>query len=474
MTSGPHSESRRRFVLAGALAPLVLAGVSPVTGAAEIRLVAGRNRARIAPEPHPQTEVWGYNGGVPGPEIRLRQGARLRVAVENRLDQDTTVHWHGVRTPNAMDGVPFLTQKPIAARGGTFVYEFDVPDAGTYWYHPHLRSHEQVDRGLSGALVVEEADPIKVDRDLVWVLDDWRLDRDAAIRGDFGSFMDATHAGRIGNTVTVNGRVREEFEVRSGERVRLRLINAANARIFGLEFRGHRPWVVALDGQPVEPHRPEGDVVVLGPAGRADLVIDMTAESGSRHQVRDGFYPRAAYPLIDFVYGGQALRARPLDTPIALPANRLPEPDLRSAERHEVVFSGGMMGNMPGMMGGMRGGMGGMTGGMQGMAWAINGVSATDHVHDPMLVLRRGSSHVLRMVNDTAWHPPIHLHGHVFRVISRNGKPAARREWLDTVLMAPNETAEIAFVADNPGDWMFHCHILEHQASGMMAVIRVA
>ena len=463
MTSDPRSESRRRFVLAGALAPLALGGIAPAAGAADLRLVAGKGSARIAPEPYPQTGVWCYNGGLPGPEIRLRQGARLRVAVENRLDEDTTVHWHGVRVPNAMDGVPFLTQKPIAARGGTFVYEFDLPDAGTYWYHPHLRSHEQVDRGLSGALVVEEADPIRVDRDLVWVLDDWRLDRDAGIRGDFGSFMDATHAGRIGNTVTVNGRVREEFEVRSGERVRLRLVNAANARIFGLEFRGHRPWVVALDGQPVEPHRPEGDVVVLGPAGRADLVIDMTGEPGSRHPVRDGFYPRAAYRLIDFVYSGQALRPRPLDTPIALPANRLPEPDLRSAERHEVVFSGGMMGNMPGMKGGMR-----------SMAWAINGVSATDHVHEPMLVLRRGSSHVLRMVNDTAWHHPIHLHGHVFRVVSRNGKPAARREWLDTVLMAPSETAEIAFVADNPGDWMFHCHILEHQAAGMMASIRVA
>jgi FtsP/CotA-like multicopper oxidase with cupredoxin domain len=126
------------------------------------------------------------------------------------------------------------------------------------------------------------------------------------------------------------------------------------------------------------------------------------------------------------------------------------------------------------MMGGMRGGMGGMMGGMRGMAWAINGVSATDHVHEPMLVLRRGSSHVLSMVNNTAWHHPIHLHGHVFRVISRNGRPNPRREWLDTVLMAPNETAEIAFVADNPGDWMFHCHILEHQAAGMMASIRVA
>jgi FtsP/CotA-like multicopper oxidase with cupredoxin domain len=391
----------------------------------------------------------------------------LRVVVENRLDEDTTVHWHGVRTPNAMDGVPFLTQKPIAARGGTFVYEFDLPDAGTYWYHPHLRSHEQVDRGLSGALIVEEADPIKVDRDIVWLLDDWRLDRDAAVRGDFDSFMDASHAGRIGNTVTVNGRVREDRGSRASGAPRPSTPNGA----LRPGIPGHRPWVVALDGQAVEPHRPEGDVVVLGPAGRADLVIDMTAEPGSRHEVRDGFYARFAYRLIDFVYSGQALRARPPAGPIALPANRLPEPDLRSAERHEVVFSGGMMEHV-GMMGGMRGGMGGMMGEWGGLG--DQQVSATDHVHDPMLVLRRGSSHVLRMVNDTAWHHPIHLHGHVFRVVSRNGKSTQRREWLDTVLVEPKETTEIAFVADNPGDWMFHCHILEHQASGMMAVVRVA
>ena len=107
------------------------------------------------------------------------QGERLRIEVENALDVETTVHWHGIRLPNAMDGVPHLTQPPIAAKGGRFVYEFDLPDAGTFWYHPHLGSPEQVGRGLYGALIVEERDPPPVDRDLVWVLSDWRLDREA-------------------------------------------------------------------------------------------------------------------------------------------------------------------------------------------------------------------------------------------------------------------------------------------------------
>src|SRR3546814_497741 len=193
-----------------------------------------------------------------------------------------------MRVPNAMDGVPHLTQRPIAP-GERFVYEFDAVDAGTFWYHPHQNGSVQVGRGLYGPLIVEEAEPITVDRDITWVLDDWRLQKDASISDSFGNMMDTGMAGRIGNTVTVNGRVPDTFAVRAGERVRLRLINAANARIFGLEFDGHRPTVIALDGQPVEPHGPADGRFVLGPAMRADLVIDMTGAPGDRFRVTDTF-----------------------------------------------------------------------------------------------------------------------------------------------------------------------------------------
>ncbi len=114
---------------------------------AEHHLVAGRGRAPLVGASYPETAVWSYNGTVPGPEVRLRQGEHVQITVENRLAEETTVHWHGLRVPNAMDGVPHLTQRPIAP-GETFIYEFDVPDAGTYWYHPHQRSFEQVGRGL--------------------------------------------------------------------------------------------------------------------------------------------------------------------------------------------------------------------------------------------------------------------------------------------------------------------------------------
>ena len=433
-------------------------------------------KVQIVPDEYGQTPVWCYNGVVPGPEIRVKQGERVRIAVDNGLAEDTTVHCHGIRLPNAMDGVPHLTQKPIGV-GQRFVYEFDAVDAGTFWYHPHQRSAEQVGRGLYGPLIVEEPEPIRVDRDVTWVLDDWRLEKSAEISGGFGDFHAASHEGRIGNSVTINGRVPETFAVRKGERVRLRLINAANARIFGLDFAGHDPVVIALDGQPVTPHEPENGYILLGPAMRCDVILDMTGKTGSRAQIIDRFYEGGGeYRLIDLVYDETPLRERVPDTPIALPANPIPEPHIDRAERHDIVLNGGMMaGSVMREMGrGMMPDTAVMRDMMRsGKVWLINGVAADGHVMKPLLTFSRGESVILTMTNITAWHHPMHLHGHSFRVISRNGKPTQYREWLDTVLLAPRDKVEIAFVADNPGDWMFHCHILEHQEAGMMGTIRV-
>jgi len=454
------------FTAISALSPARVAMAGPTEDPFLLRAAAGQ--AALRPAPYGSTDVWSYNGSLPGPEIRVLQGDRIRVLAENGLNEGTTVHWHGIRTPNAMDGVPFLTQDPIPV-GGKFLYEFDALDAGTFWYHPHQRSSEQVGRGLYGPLIVEEADPIRVDRDLTWMLDDWRMTREGQIAGDFGSRHDAMHGGRIGNSVTINGQMPERISVRSGERIRLRLINAANARIFGLNFGGLAPVVVALDGQPVSPHVPDDDIVVVGPAMRVDPVIDMTGKPGDALTVTDAFYEGLEYRLVDLAYGPDRLRDSVPDWSMALPPNPLAEPDMQAATRHQIVFNGGMMGQM--MMGG---GMGSMMEQMrEGNMWFINGKAATGHMMDPLLLLQQGTSHVLQMDNRTAWHHPMHLHGHSFRVIARNGQPTRHREWQDTVLLAPEERVEIAFVADNPGDWMFHCHILEHQAAGMMGIIRV-
>jgi FtsP/CotA-like multicopper oxidase with cupredoxin domain len=477
--------SRRALLRAGAGA--VVAAAWPyhhaLPASPETRqLVAAPGRVAIAGSEYPETGVWCYGGNVPGPEIRLRQGEFLRVAVENQLIEDTTIHWHGVRVPNPMDGAAYVTQPPIQPTE-SFVYEFTAPDAGTYWYHPHAHSAEQVGRGLMGAFIVEEAEPLPVDRDIVWVLGDFRLREDGSIAGGFDNRMEMSMAGRIGNTVTINGRVPDRFTVRSGERVRLRLINAAPARIFGLTFRDHSPLVMALDGQPIEPHEPPNGRIVLGPAMRVDLVLDMSGKPGSSAAVIDDFYDRLSYKLVDLAYGQEApLRTAPPPAPSKLPANPIPEPDLAHAQRHDVTLTGGMMGGMMRGMGGMMG-HGGMMGdgGMRGMMgggsmWAINGVAMgeDDMAHmKPALTLARGKSYILAFDNKTAWYHPMHLHGHSFRVITRNGKSTRYREWRDTVLIPPRERAEVAFVADNPGDWMFHCHILDHQEGGMMSVIRV-
>ena len=475
ITKFARAVSRRTFLASSGMATVAMAtpawaAIPPATR--DYRLTAKPGETRLVGDGHPPTAVWAYNGAVPGPQIKARQGERLRVAVTNQLAEETTVHWHGLRIPHAMDGVPHLTQRPIAP-GGTFVYEFAAPDAGTYWYHPHQRSSEQVGRGLYGPLIVEEARPVEVDREVTWVLDDWRLNETAEIQGNFGSMMDASHNGRIGNTVTVNGAIPDRFAVRAGERIRLRLINAANARIFGLEFTGHEPKVIAIDGQPVEPHAPDAGRVVLGPAMRADLILDLTGKPGESFTVRDGYYPDARYRLLDLAYGPEILRDRAPSTPIALADNPLPEPDLPNAVRHEVAFGGGMMGAMTtAMMGGRSVGMRDLM--QNGLAWTVNGVAATGHVLDPVVTVERGRTCVLALRNETVWEHPIHLHGHSFRVLSRNGKAVARRPWQDTVLIGAEETVEVGFVTDNPGDWMFHCHILEHQQAGMSSVLRVA
>ena len=470
--------SRRSVLRAGAglcLAAPALIGAR-AAAAQEIRLTARPGRVTLNGAARETIDIWGYDGLAPGPVLRVRQGEPATIQARNQLDQDTTVHWHGIRLPNAMDGVPGLTQAPIRP-GESFTYAFTPPDAGTFWYHPHANSLEQLGRGLAGALIVEEREPVAVDRDLVWMLRDWRITPEGALAPSFGGAMEAAMSGHIGNVVTLNESAQAEQPVRAGERIRLRLVNGALARIMSLRFEGHRPQVVAIDGQPCDPFEPAGGRLLLGPAMRLDVLLDMQGEPGRSYDVIDDFYDKLSYTLTRLVYGAEApVRAHPLDAPLALPRNPVPEPDLADADRRQIAVTGGMMGG--GMMMGM-GGMNGMaTPGMDGgAAWAINGSSMTGDGQEPMAPLfafKRGRSVVLAITNQTAWWHPMHLHGHSFRVLSRNGAAVPHRQWADTVLLAPKDGVECAFVADNPGDWMLHCHVMNHQASGLMGVVKVA
>lgn len=430
---------------------------------------------QLAPAQYPRTAIWGYNGMTPGPVLRLKQGERLRVRLSNGLPgQDTTIHWHGVRLPIGMDGVPNVTQPPVRP-GQVFDYEFVAQDAGTYWYHSQLLAYEQVARGLHGALIVDEPVPVEVDRDLLWVIADWRLNRRAVLQDDFRDLHDLSHAGRLGSAMTINGRFAREvpLEVRAGERVRLRLVNASVARILGLRFADHDPTAVAFDGQPVAPHALGERGLVLGPGMRADLILDCAGRPGGRHVIDDAYYPGDRTAVTEIVYRDEAPLRRAFGPPPALPANPVPEPDVARAERRELVLQGGAMGSLrEARVGGKLLPIGQMLR-EHHLGWAINGAAGKGQGDAPLLSLKRGGHYVIKIRNDTGWDHPMHLHGHVFRLITRNGNPAPYRPWGDTVIVGRRQSIEIALVADNPGLWMLQCQTLLHQEGGLAGFVRV-
>ena len=473
---------RREFLQSAAALGAALAlpaGAAPARKDQVIDLVAGEFRAALDPGAPLRTAVWGYNEQFPGPTLRFRRGERPRVAVRNQLAQETTVHWHGLRVPNAMDGVPGVTQLAIPV-GGRFDYSFELKDSGTYWYHPHQASYEQVARGLYGALVVEEDKAPKVDRDEVWLLSDLKLDEERQQVQDFGRILDVANDGRRGNQIVVNGLVagpERKIEVRSGERLRLRLINAASARFFRISLEGHEAMIVAWDGQGLDPHPVLTDGIALGPGQRVDLMIDCMGKPGSRFEIRDAGRPKASGGVLGTIaYSTQApVRSKPLATPIAVPPNALPEPNLAKASDHYIMFQGGMRGTP--VIGTVDGKPSRIQDIMakQGLAWTMNYNAQHEHalMHEPLLTLSSGEHVLLHMVNETDFQHPMHLHGHFFRVVAVNGTVNPRREWRDTVIMAPRSSIDVAFVAENPGEWMFHCHILDHAAGGMMGTVVV-
>jgi FtsP/CotA-like multicopper oxidase with cupredoxin domain len=467
--------TRREFIKsAGALAGmLALPATAPAAELRSMTLRAGRVEHAVRAGGG-TTGFWAFNDSLPGPQLRFRKGDSVRIALENALEVDTAVHWHGVRVPNAMDGVPHVTQQPVAP-GERFEYEFSLPDSGTFWYHPHQSSFEQVPRGLYGALIVEEERPIEVDRELVWVLSDVKLDGEGRQVEDYGRILDFANAGRLGNQVLLNGKAvagAEAIDVRRGERVRLRLLNAASARIFQLAIAGHAMNVIAYDGQGVEPH--VVDNVLLGPGMRVDLVIDFLQPAGS-FEVADA-HRHSLGPIARFAYlEGNSLRDKPMQAPIRLAPNGLPEPDLASASEHFIMFQGGMRGApVIGLVDGKPAKIHDLME-SSGLAWTMNYSARHEHalMHEPFLHLRLGEHVRLRMINETDYTHPMHLHGHFFRAVAVDGRELPRQPWRDTVLMGPRQTVDIAFVADNPGDWMYHCHILDHAAGGMMGTIRV-
>ncbi len=493
MTRFPFDAHRRQVLRLGAatLAAPLLPALPPLLSAARAatpapaspdRLILAESWAALLGDDRPETRIWGYNGVVPGPILRARQGDRLAFTLDNQLDRPSSVHCHGIRLPNDQDGVPHMTQEPVG-KGETFDYGFVCPDAGTYWYHPHLDSARQMGHGAKGLLIVDEPDPYPVDRDLAWMLDDWRIGKDLQVTDDFDDLHMAGHNGRMGNLPTTNGLFAPTVSVTPGERLRLRLCNGANGRIMAPQVRTTGDvWLIALDGHPLaNPKALVDSVVFLGPGMRADLVVDIpdTADPANPILVVDAFDPEEPRPIAaltaDAKGRGKGTANRPAPPP--LPANALPEPDLEQANELEMVLQGGAMGRLSqaevnGRMLNFRAMVD------MGLVWAVNGrvpmAGEEGHPGEPLARLTLGRTARYTIRNDTSWAHPIHLHGMAFKVIERSQALLGTGHWADTVLVAPQETVTVAFVADNPGSWMFHCHILSHMDSGMMGHIEVA
>ena len=430
-------------------------------------VVAKVAHRQILPDTYPETEIWGYGGLVPAPEIRVAQGDRVRRRFRNEIPDPSSIHWHGIRIDNAMDGVSGLTQEAVST-GGTFDYDFIAPDAGTYWYHAHNRSYEQVARGLRGALIVEEADKPDIDREEVLVLEDWLLDPESGqLFDNFDHPMMMSHGGRIGNFITVNGRYDLTLPAKRNERIRLRIINAASARIFPLRLSGMSGWTVALDGMPIGQPQPVDGEVILGAAQRLDLIVDVTEDEGGAAQLLRIGDDDQLTPLVRFSVDGTASSVS-RDTPSPLPPNPAAHtPDLSDARDLRLVMSGGAMGRMQSaLLGGERLGFRQLA--QAGKFWALNDVA--DMTDTPLADLSLNEPVRLKIENQTVFPHAMHLHGMHFREVHPDGAFGPMR---DTILVGGNDSREIAFIADNPGKWLFHCHMLSHAASGMTTWLRV-
>ncbi|MFN7144955.1 MAG: multicopper oxidase family protein [Myxococcota bacterium] len=401
------------------------------------------------------TDGLAYDGEVPGPVIELERGQTLRVDFQNGLDHDSTVHWHGLRVPDAMDGA--VRMMDMVPAGGSFTYEFSVMDAGFYWYHPHMATEQDLERGLYGRIIARHPDEPRVDCDLPVVLDDILLDEDTLqIAPEDTEHMQLM--GRLGTHLLANGRADRRVEVEAGETMLLRLVNAANARYFDLRLEGQQMRVVATDGGWLPAEVPV-DHLVLAPGERAIVAVDWVGSPGDElrlmnrrfqlhdegaHMVEWDPMGEGENPVMSFVIGEEP----GAPTPMTLPTDDVPAFTGDEPVAHTWVLDEEME---------------------EGIV-TIDGASWPDV---PMVMVERDVPSAFVVRNDSEMHHPFHLHGNRFQVLDVDGVPPTLGGWKDTFDIPPFATVTLASALDNPGEWMFHCHILEHAELGMAGFFTV-
>jgi FtsP/CotA-like multicopper oxidase with cupredoxin domain len=434
--------------------PPVLRNISSTPHTVEVNIVAAPTRIAILPGR--LTDVYAYNGSIPGPTLEAREGDRVIIHFRNDLPEATTVHWHGVHLPANMDGSPFDPVPP----GGHYDYIFNIPrgTAGTYWYHPHPdgRSEYQAAMGLFGAFIVRAADdPIAKLPEKVIILSDNRFRPDGSIEfpdsNSTQSDIDMEN-GREGNVLFVNGQIRPSIPIRNGEVQRWRVVNASAARVYRLAIPGQTLLQVGSDDGLFE-HAAETKEIVVANSERVELLVRGTASPGSNAELTDLPYDRympqtrpadwnTSHVLLDLRYSDRAST-----TPVTLPTTFRVVPALDTANAtvtRTVVLSQGMI---------------------NGQTMDMSRVDMHASV---------GATEIWDVENVVGMDHPFHLHGFQFQVLDRNGVPEPFRSWKDVVNIPKHEAVRfIVRYADFPGKWMFHCHILAHEDHGMMAVLEV-
>jgi FtsP/CotA-like multicopper oxidase with cupredoxin domain len=409
------------------------------------RLEAGEIEWELAPGR--SVRGYGFNGQAPGPVLEAKQGVPLEIEFTNRLPEPTVIHWHGLRIPAAMDGTE-IVQRPVQP-GETFTYRFTPPDAGTFWYHPHLNETEQLEKGLYGALIVRAADEVTLDGEKILVFDDLRVDKKGQI-AKFGGLKDR-HNGREGNVRLINGRSEPELTIAAGQIERWRIVNASSARYIRLSLGGLPFRIIGSDGGLIEAPVTTEEVL-LPAADRVELAVGPFEKDGDVFDIEDLPYNRLAGRKGVERFG--TIRIAPQRRSTA----RLPE---RLREIAPLVT-----GDAPvtrtvrlGFKVSLR----------RGIDFVIN-----DERHHHDQPVKVGELQVWDVVNATMMDHPFHLHGFFFQVLEVNGKKPAWRSVEDVINVPPKGTVRIAWYPDDrPGMWMYHCHILEHHAAGMMAHFEV-
>jgi FtsP/CotA-like multicopper oxidase with cupredoxin domain len=435
------ASTRRAFLtgVAAAVLPLPAGATSPMKPRT-IEARAGKAVIGTGGE----TDILGFDGATPGPVLQYWQGQELTAQLVNKLDLPVSIHWHGMRGENAMDGVAPLTQSAVAP-GATFDYRRPLPEPGLFCYRPSVygKTPELMGRGLKGLLVVNEHEPLPADHDLLVVLDDWRLDAKGKIEGSFDDPQEAQGAGRIGPLLAVNGRAAPAtLEFAANARVRLRLANLANARIMILTFDGVQPFVVAIDSQPCEAFEPVRRSIPVAPGARFELVFDMPAKEGDKARVIMRGANNAETELLVATSKGAKAERRGLI--YALPQNPAlpPEIKLNNSRKVDLVIDVG-----PG-------------------GWTINGAATKAYEGPPLFHVKRGTPVTLGYVNKSKVPLAMHVHGHAMRLL-HDLDDGWEPYWRNGVIIPAGKTKHVAFVADAPGKWAIHDDILEHEAAGL-------